>query len=187
MTQPVTEITEPGLRTADGEHHRVDTIIYGTGFVANEFLSTIDVIGVDGRHLRDDWRDGAEAYLGISVTGYPNFLHAVRPEHQRRELDPLLPRGPEPLRHGRAPAMGRLGIGAVDVRRRAMTSYNRRIQSAMQGTVWLSGCSNYFTRALGQGGHPAPLQRGVVLAAHPSVPAVALPDDPTGRPGRPDP
>ncbi len=31
VTEPIVEITDDGLRTADGEEHAVDTIIYGTG------------------------------------------------------------------------------------------------------------------------------------------------------------
>ncbi len=150
VTQPVTEITEHGLRTADGEHHRVDTIIYGTGFVANEFLSTIDVVGVDGRHLRHDWRDGAEAFLGISVTGYPNFFMLYGPNTNGVNSILFFHEAQSHYVMGALRAMGHLGIGAVDVRRRAMTSYNRRIQSAMQGTVWLSGCSNYFRAPSGK-------------------------------------
>ena len=46
------EITEAGLRTADGEEHCVDTIIYGTGFKANEYLSSVTIHGRDGR-IRD--------------------------------------------------------------------------------------------------------------------------------------
>jgi cation diffusion facilitator CzcD-associated flavoprotein CzcO len=150
VTQPVTEITEDGLRTADGEHHRVDTIIYGTGFVANEFLSTIDVVGVEGRHLRHDWRDGAEAFLGISVSGYPNFFMLYGPNTNGVNSILFFHEAQSHYVMGALRAMGRLGIGAVDVRRRVMTSYNRRIQSAMQGTVWLSGCSNYFRAPSGK-------------------------------------
>ena len=51
VTEPIVEITERGPRTADGEVHEVDTIIYGTGFKADEYLSTVDVIGEGGRHL----------------------------------------------------------------------------------------------------------------------------------------
>jgi cyclohexanone monooxygenase len=150
VTQPVTEITEDGLRTADGEHHRVDTIIYGTGFVANQFLSTIDVVGVEGRHLRHDWRDGAEAFLGISVAGYPNFFMLYGPNTNGVNSILFFHEAQSHYVMGALRAMGRLGIGAVDVRRRAVTSYNRRIQSAMQGTVWLAGCSNYFRASSGK-------------------------------------
>ena len=74
VTEPITEITEQGIRTADGEEHAVDTIIYGTGFRANEYLTAVDFYGRGGRRLRDDWRDGAEAYLGLTVSGYPNLF-----------------------------------------------------------------------------------------------------------------
>ena len=67
------------VRTADGEIHEVDTIIYGTGFKANQFLSTIEIVGLGGRRLRDVWADGAEAYLGLSVPGFPNFFMLYGP------------------------------------------------------------------------------------------------------------
>src|SRR6185503_10009309 len=56
--ETIVAITETGVRTADGEVHEVDTIVYGTGFKANQFLSTIEVIGEGGRRLQDDWEDG---------------------------------------------------------------------------------------------------------------------------------
>ena len=67
------------MRTVDGVEHRVDTVIYGTGFKAADYLSSIDVYGTGGRHLRDDWSDGAEAYLGTLVAGYPNFFMLYGP------------------------------------------------------------------------------------------------------------
>ena len=150
VTEPIVEITETGLRTADGELHEVDTIVYGTGFKASEFLSTVEVIGEGGRRLHHEWRDGAEAYLGLSVSGYPNlfllygpntngvnsviFFHEVQTRHVMSALS----------------TMRRLGLGAVDVRPGVMARYNRRIQAALQGTVWLAGCRNYFTAPSGK-------------------------------------
>jgi len=32
------------------------------------------VTGVGGRDLREAWRDGAEAHLGIEVAGFPNIF-----------------------------------------------------------------------------------------------------------------
>src|SRR4029077_12982374 len=52
VTAPITEITEAGGRAADGEEHCVDTIIYGPGFRANEYLGSIAVRGRDGRNIR---------------------------------------------------------------------------------------------------------------------------------------
>ena len=150
VTEPITEITETGVVTADGEQHRVDTIIYGTGFVANEFLTTIDVIGQGGRHLHDTWKDGAEAYLGLSVAGYPNFFMLYGPNTNGVNSILFFHEAQSHYVMSALSTMRRLGIGAVDVRRRAMTTYNRRIQNAMEGTVWLAGCTNYFTNASGK-------------------------------------
>ncbi len=32
------------------------------------------ILGLDGRDLRQAWADGAEAYKGISVSGFPNLF-----------------------------------------------------------------------------------------------------------------
>src|SRR5947208_4847377 len=53
-TSPIVAFTERGLRTADGTEHHVDTVIYGTGFRAADYLSSLDVYGSQGRRLRDD-------------------------------------------------------------------------------------------------------------------------------------
>ena len=78
-TSPIVEFTERGLRTADGAEHEVDTVIYGTGFHAADYLRSLDVHGTNGRRLRDDWCDGAEAYLGTVVPGYPNLFTLYGP------------------------------------------------------------------------------------------------------------
>jgi len=54
-TSPIVEFTERGLRTADGAEYEVDTVIYGTGFHAADYLRSLDVHGTNGRRLRDDW------------------------------------------------------------------------------------------------------------------------------------
>jgi cyclohexanone monooxygenase len=150
VTSPIVEITEAGLRTADGEEHAADTIIYGTGFRANEYLTSVTIRGRDGRTLHDDWRDGAEAYLGLSVAGYPNlfllygpntngvnsiiFMHEAQAHYVMRALR----------------LMTRRGLGALEVRERVSRRYNARIQRAMAGTVWTAGCGNYFRTPSGK-------------------------------------
>jgi cation diffusion facilitator CzcD-associated flavoprotein CzcO len=150
VTEPIASITEHGVRTADGEEHPVDTIVWGTGFRANEYLSSLEVYGRQGRRLHDEWRDGAEAYLGLSVSGYPNlfllygpntngvnsiiFMHEAQVHYIMRALR----------------SMGRWHIGVLEVRRRVMRRYNTRLQNDMTGTVWLAGCRNYFQAANGK-------------------------------------
>ncbi|AYE94105.1 NAD(P)/FAD-dependent oxidoreductase [Mycobacterium paragordonae] len=148
-TTAIAELTERGVRTVDGVEHRVDTVIYGTGFKAADYLDSIDVYGSGGRHLRDDWRAGAEAYLGTLVAGYPNlftlygpntngvnsiiYVHEVQTTFIRHILD----------------VMGGQGARTVEVTADAQRRYNDEIQAAMVGKVWLA-CTNYFRHPSGK-------------------------------------
>jgi cyclohexanone monooxygenase len=148
-TSPIVRFTEHGLLTVDGNEHRLDTVIYGTGFKAADYLSSLDVYGTGGRRLRDDWRDGAEAYLGTLVAGYPNlfilygpntngvnsilYIHEVQTAFVRRVLD----------------VMGQRRATAIEVTREAQDAYNAEVQAAMTGKVWLA-CDNYFHHPSGK-------------------------------------
>jgi cyclohexanone monooxygenase len=149
-TSPIVEFTERGLRTADGAEHKVDTVIYGTGFRATDFLGSLDVYGRGGRRLHDDWIDGAEAYLGTVVAGYPNlftlygpntngvtsiiYILEVQTEFVRRVLDD----------------MGCRQLQAVEIKQQIHDAYNAEIQRAMTGTVWLANCNKYFRHSNGK-------------------------------------
>jgi cation diffusion facilitator CzcD-associated flavoprotein CzcO len=133
-----------------GAEHAVDTVIYGTGFHAADYLRSLDVYGTHGRRLRDDWREGAEAYLGTVVPGYPNLFTLYGPntngvtsiiyileaqaEFVRRTLDEMALRG----------------VQAIDIKRGTHDEYNADIQRAIQDTVWLANCNNYYRHPNGK-------------------------------------
>jgi cation diffusion facilitator CzcD-associated flavoprotein CzcO len=76
---PIERITPDGIKTSDAEY-AFDIIIYATGFDAiTGSFDRIDIRGVDGRRLKDEWRDGPRAYLGILVEGFPNMLMVMGP------------------------------------------------------------------------------------------------------------
>ncbi len=76
---PIDTITENGIRTTDGQLHLADIIIYGIGFTPTKFLTPMQIKGAEGQDLNDTWREGAEAYLGVSVSGFPNFFMMYGP------------------------------------------------------------------------------------------------------------
>jgi cyclohexanone monooxygenase len=76
---PIASVTETGLRTVDGIERDVDAIIYGTGFTPTDYLQPMRIAGLGGRDLNAAWREGAEAYLGITVPGFPNFFMLYGP------------------------------------------------------------------------------------------------------------
>src|SRR3546814_1679181 len=50
---PVRRIVEDGVEMQDGTRHRVDAIVYGTGFAATQFLAPMDIAGIDGRSIHE--------------------------------------------------------------------------------------------------------------------------------------
>jgi 4-hydroxyacetophenone monooxygenase len=80
VTEPINRLTEHGIQTLDGHEHAVDVIIYATGFKANDFLWPMEVKGRGGESLEDLWaRDGARAWVGTMLPGFPNFFMLYGP------------------------------------------------------------------------------------------------------------
>jgi cyclohexanone monooxygenase len=76
---PITEITPDGLRTGDTEY-ALDVIVFATGFDAmTGALAKIDIRGVDGVALRDEWAAGPRTYLGLMSAGFPNLFMITGP------------------------------------------------------------------------------------------------------------
>jgi len=143
VTTPIERIEPAGVLTADGTLHAVDAIVYATGFAPARYLSTMQVVGAGGRELADAWRDGPEAYLGMTVAGFPNFFMIYGPntnaptsivfmiECQTRYIAECV-RGMV-----RRQARRLEPLAAVQAR------FNADLQATMQRTVWASGCRNY--------------------------------------------
>ena len=76
---PITEITPPGLRTADA-HYDLDVLVYATGFDGmTGALLSMDLSGVGGLALREKWADGAGTYMGLVASGFPNLFMITGP------------------------------------------------------------------------------------------------------------
>jgi cation diffusion facilitator CzcD-associated flavoprotein CzcO len=150
VTEPIAELTEAGVRTSDGRDYEVDTIIFGTGFRANEYLSSIEITGVDGKRLSDEWADGAEAYLGVTVAGFPNFFMLYGPNTNGVNSILFMHEAQASYITKILRLMRRRRLGSVEVRQRVQRTYNDKLQAAMDGTVWLAGCSNYFSAPSGK-------------------------------------
>ncbi len=79
VTEPIETVTRDGVRLAGGRELPADVLILATGFRTNPFLAPMEITGSGGRSLRDEWQEGAEAYLGITVAGFPNLFMTYGP------------------------------------------------------------------------------------------------------------
>lgn len=145
VTSPIERIEPEGVVTADGELHRADTVVLGTGFAATDFLAPMRVVGRDGVELSEAWRDGAATHLGIAVAGFPNLFLLAGPStglgHNsivfmiESQLHYVL----GALRHRE-----RTGHAVLDVRPDVQADSYREVQRRMGRTVWASGCDSWY-------------------------------------------
>jgi cation diffusion facilitator CzcD-associated flavoprotein CzcO len=147
----IAEFREHSIVDSAGIERSVDVAVMATGFRATEGVVPVRIFGRSGNELGDAWRDGMQAYLGISVAGFPNLFTIVGPntglghnsmvvmmEAQfRYVLDALA-------------LMRRRGIRAIDVLPAVQSQFNQRLQSRMTRTVWASGCSSWYQDAGGK-------------------------------------
>jgi cyclohexanone monooxygenase len=149
-TTPVVSFTEHGLRTADGVEHPADTVIFGTGFKAADYLSNLDVYGSGGRRLHDDWRDGAEAYLGTVVPGYPNLFTLYGPNTNGTTSMIYILEAQAELVRRLVDTMSQEAVQALEIKRGPHDTFNAEIQAALTTSVWAANCSNYFRHPSGK-------------------------------------
>ncbi|HEX6492812.1 MAG TPA: alpha/beta hydrolase fold domain-containing protein [Candidatus Dormibacteraeota bacterium] len=151
ITDAVREVTPHGVVTADGVERRVDAIVFGTGFTANAFLAPIRIRGLGGRSLDDAWSDGAEAYLGLSVSGFPNLYLMYGPNTNL---------GAGSIIHmlesqmawvlGALTEMTRRPGAVLDVRGSAQSAFDREVQERLRTSVWQSGCTSWYRTRSGR-------------------------------------
>ncbi|MDC0771396.1 flavin-containing monooxygenase [Streptomyces sp. HD] len=147
VTDPIRDITEDGIRTEDGAEHRVDTIIYATGFTATDFLTSLHITGSGGRKLADTWREGARAYLGMTVPGFPNMFLLYGP-HTNVGAGSVIYMVESQIRYV-LDAVRILTSGSrriLDVRPPAEEAFTAEMRRRVQGTVW-STCRNWYRGA----------------------------------------
>jgi cyclohexanone monooxygenase len=151
VTEAIERITPTGVVTADGTEHEVDTLVLATGFRATDYLHGLEVVGIDGRHLHDDWSEVAHAHLGLTVSGYPNFFMLYGPNTNQGGNSIIFILEAQAAYVVRAlRAMRQRRLRSVDVRRAVMDAYNIQLATALQGTVWDTGCQSYFKNERGK-------------------------------------
>jgi cation diffusion facilitator CzcD-associated flavoprotein CzcO len=145
----IQSVDETGLTDSEGVHHAADVIIYGTGFRATDFLTPIEISGRDGRRLNDVWRDGAEAYLGISVHGFPNLFMLYGPNTNlgHNSIIYML----ESQFHYVLQCLENLKQHPVmEVRNDVQSEFNPRIQKQIRETIWEKGCNSWYKTESGK-------------------------------------
>jgi cation diffusion facilitator CzcD-associated flavoprotein CzcO len=152
VTDGIAEVRADGLVTRSGGVHEVDTIIFGTGFRVTDMPMAHTIRGRGGVTLAAAWRGSMKAYLGSSVTGFPNLVLVLGPNtglgHNsvlfmiECQIAHLLGM----LRHLRD-----TGTRAVEPTPAAQRAYVASIERRMAHTVWQTGgCRSWYLDETGR-------------------------------------
>ncbi|WP_059021856.1 NAD(P)/FAD-dependent oxidoreductase [Mycobacterium sp. M26] len=148
VTDPIRSVTPGAVRTDSGSTD-VDVIVLATGFQTNHYLSGIEVVGPGGVSLHDRWGEDPSAYLGVAVSGFPNFFMLYGPNTNQagNSIVYILEAGARLV----ADAVARLGRrgGLLEVRPDAERRFNDEISAELEKTVWTQ-CGSYFRSPSGR-------------------------------------
>lgn len=148
-TTPIARITVDGVQTSDGQVHVADTLIFGTGFAATEFLTPLSISGRHGRKLNEAWRNGAAAYLGITVPGFPNFFMLYGPNTNLGHnsiiymLESQAQHVVRCLREAR-----KFGANCIEVRDDVYRRFAGSVRQRLSSSIWAK-CSSWYRDASG--------------------------------------
>jgi cation diffusion facilitator CzcD-associated flavoprotein CzcO len=147
-----TRITPTGVVAADGVERPADVIIHGTGFQTHNFVAPMAVHGLEGRELNEVWAGRAEAFLGTTVSGFPNMFVLYGPNTNHGSgsvpftlecqfnyvLDAI-----ERMRRG--------GYRWIELRPEAQAEWRAEMAERSRDTVWMAGgCHNWYLNARGE-------------------------------------
>jgi len=151
VTEDVAAVTSTGVRTGDGADHPCDVLVFGTGFETTDFLAPLQITGDNGLTLDEAWKDGAEAYYGVTVAGFPNLFLLYGPNTNLGHnsiilmIEAQVGYMVEALRALRA-----RGATALKVKPDAQARFNTQLQQDLQSTAWAGSCSSWYKTASGK-------------------------------------
>ena len=145
VTTPIERVVPEGILTREGRLHPADAIIFGTGFQATEALGKLSLRGRFGNELNEAWREGAEAYVGASVSGFPNLFLITGPNTGLGHNSMVFIIEAN-VAHivGALTQARRRGATVVEVRREVQAAYNQGLQQRLKKSVWVTGCKSWY-------------------------------------------
>jgi len=145
ISWPIATISPSGIRTSDGVEHRLDAIVFATGYDVHLTGPPFPVTGLGGRSLAADWSGGGQAFKSIQAHGYPNLFFMTGPNsgpghnsllvYVEGQIDYVV-RAVGAIRRG--------DLRYLDVRDDVQRRHNEQIQRRLRKTTWMSGCRSWY-------------------------------------------
>jgi len=146
----VSEIQGDRVIASDGSSCEVDAIIYATGFEVSNLPIGELIVGADGLTLEQQWAGSPEAYLGTMVENCPNLFLTLGPNLYTYTSAFVIIEAQVKYITSAIKKARQKNIASIQVNRQVSVELNNKLQRALQGSVWNSGCSSYFIDSNGR-------------------------------------
>jgi hypothetical protein len=104
----------------------------------------MEIRGRGGVELNEAWREGANAYLGMAVAGFPNLFIMYGPNTNLGSGSIIFQLESQMRYILDAVSKLRSRGGRLSVRPEVQASFDREIQDRLSTSVWQTGCSNWY-------------------------------------------
>lgn len=152
VSEGLTEVDGSTLVGSDGTRCEVDAIVFATGFTPTEPPIAHLVSGPGARALADAWSVKPEAYLGMTVAGFPNLflLYGPNTNLAHNSIVYMLESQYRYLLNALR-AMREHRLSRLEVRPAVQAAFNADVQQGLEGSVWNAGrCASWYLDANGE-------------------------------------
>ena len=120
-------------------------LVLATGFKSHAFVAPMEIVGAGGRSLADEWAEVARAYLGLSVPGFPNLFLLYGP-NTNGGTGSVIYTIEAGANHVISAIRELVADDArrIEVRREQAEKFDQELREALTGSVWHSGCTNWY-------------------------------------------
>ncbi|KAF2148109.1 putative FAD-containing monooxygenase [Myriangium duriaei CBS 260.36] len=143
----IEKITSDGIQCR-GKVRCADILITATGFNTT-FRPRFPIIGRKARNLQDIWQSEPMSYMGIGVSGFPNYLVFLGPNtpiSNGSVLGPLEATSDYFIRLLRKVIRERIKV--FDIRPESQHDFDLHTQGFMKNMVWTGTCRSWFKRGI---------------------------------------
>ncbi len=154
VTEAVDHVDGTEVVTTAGTRVDCDAIALATGFKVLQFLWPMDIVGLSGQTLREQWGvDDARAFLGITVPDFPNFFILNGPNTNAGHGGSAIHATEFQVRYVMQGIRTMLvrRIPALDVDRDVFLRYNAELDDALAQSIWShKGMTTYYRNDAGR-------------------------------------
>ncbi len=145
VTDRIAEVTPAGIRTEDGTEREADVLVWATGFKSHGFVAPMEIAGTGGHTVAEEWARTPRAYLGLTMPRFPNLFMLYGPNTNGGTGSVIYT-----IEAGMAHVLAalreldRADARRIELRPEAADRFDAELRAALVGTVWHSGCTNWY-------------------------------------------